>query len=51
MLEFANSLTDSLSKLGTGMTIVMVLIVVTIVLTLSYFGLKRLNAEIDRDNG
>jgi hypothetical protein len=51
MLEFANSLTETFSKMGNSATIVMVLIVVTLVLTLSYFALRHLNGEVDQDNG
>ena len=49
MYQFANSLTETLSSMGNSVIILMVIVIVILVLSLAYFAVQRLNAEVDRN--
>jgi hypothetical protein len=49
MIAFANSLTEKLTSWGNGVTILMVLFIVTLVLSLAFLAVRWLNREVDKD--
>jgi hypothetical protein len=50
MFDYVNSLTETLSNMGNSVIILFVIVIVTIVLSLAFLGLRRLNRMID-ENG